>query len=412
MQQGITNTIEHLFRNEYGKLVAILTNKFGTTYLEVIEDAVQDTFIKAMRIWGYQNIPDHPTAWLVRVANNAIIDQLRRTRKNQYFSDAIIREGMAYDDEIATSREITDSQLKMIFACCDPVLSAEQQIILSLKFIGGFSNKELAEALLKKEEAVAKAFTRAKKKFKEQVQIVKTPVEMGLQSRLFVVLHVIYLLFSEGYATTSGSQILKKDICYEAMRLALLLRENKYCQHANLEALIALMCFHAARFDARMDDKGSLVDLKHQDRSKYSQELIQIGLNHLEQADTTTKFPSNYHLEAAVSYYHSSAKSFEATDWESILKCYDLLLRNQYSPMVALNRILPYGKVHGAQKALVSLQQLEKTSDFSSNALFYAIKAELEHEVGTVTFKKTLEQAIQLSTNELVKAHLKRKLLR
>ncbi len=411
MQKQLTNTIEHLFRNEYGKLVAILTSKFGTTYLEVIEDAVQDTFIKAMRIWGYQSIPDNPTAWLVKVANNAIIDQLRRTRKNQYFADTSLREGTDNDNEVATSAEITDSQLKMIFACCDPVLSAEQQIILSLKLIGGFSNKELAEALLKKEEAVAKAFTRAKKRFKEQVQIVKTPVEMGLQSRLFIVLHVIYLLFSEGYATTSGSQILKKDICYEAMRLALLLKENQYCNHSNLDALIALMCFHASRFDARMDDNGSLVDLEHQDRSKYSQELISIGLSHLEQADTTTKLPSNYHLEAAVSYYHCTAKNFAATDWNSILKCYDLLLRNQYSPMVALNRILPYGKVHGAKKALVKLQELGKTSDLSSNALFYAIKAELEHEVGIATFKKTLEQAIQLSNNELVKAHLKKKLL-
>lgn len=313
--------------------------------------------------------------------------------------------------EVHLDDVISDSQLKMIFACCHPSLSTEHQIILSLKLIGGFGNAELAKALLKKEGAVAKSFTRAKKKFKKEVQWPKVPVEMGLQSRLFVVLRVIYLLFTEGYSVTLGSQVLKRDICYEAMRLALLLRENPYCRHPNLEALIALMCFHAARFDARLDENGELVDLEHQDRSKYNQELIRIGMRHLRRAGNAESLSSNYHLEAAVSYYHCMAETFVATDWKSILQLYDLQLKAQHSPMVALNRIVPYQKVHGAEKALIELEALQKTTRYESSGLFYAIKAELLYEMGKkAEWKSSLKKAIDLTDNELVKRHLNRKL--
>lgn len=404
----LSHTVEHLFRNEYGKVVALLVHRFGASHLEAIEDVVQDTFIKAMRVWGYQNIPENPTAWLLKVGKNGMIDQLRKNRKNQNYTEATIPESGSNEEEPATLAEITDSQLKMIFACSDPALSTEYQIILSLKLIGGFSNKELAEALLKKEEAVAKAFTRAKKRFREEVQLVRVPVEMGLQSRLFVVLRVIYLLFSEGYATTTGSQILKKDICYEAMRLALLLRENKYCQHPNLEALIALMCFHASRFEARLDSNGELVTLEYQDRSQYNQELIRIGTYHLENAGTKDGLPSKYHLEAAVSFYHSTAKNFMDTNWKAILKLYDLHLHYQYSPMVALNRIVAFAKVNGSEKALVELENLSQRSDFSKLGLFYAIKAQILAESGR-EYKPVLRQAISLSKNDLVKMHLRKK---
>ncbi len=412
-QNNLTNTIDHLFRNEYGKVVAVLTNKFGVSNLELIEDAAQDTFLKAMKIWGYKSIPDNPTAWLYRVANNALIDVLRRNKKMDFFGSDYIE----LNGEDVTEREqtlddtISDSQLKMIFACCHPTLSQEYQIILSLKLIGGFSNKELAEALLKKEETVAKSFTRAKKKFREEVAFLQIPVQMGLQSRLFMVLQVIYLLFTEGYAATTGSQVLKRDICYEALRLALLLRENKYCKHPDLEALIALMCFHASRFDARLNDEGELVTLENQDRSKYNQELIQIGIRHLENSGTEDKLPSSYHLEAARSYYHCVAKTFEKTDWKSILHLYNLQLQRQYSPMLALNQIVPFAKVNGAKKGLVALKDLQEKTDFKNSGLFYAIKAALLLETNNKDeYKSTLKKAIELTENELIKKHLSKKL--
>ncbi len=408
-KKQLNDTVDHLFRNEYGKVLSLLTSKFGTSHLEAIEDAVQDTFLKAMRVWAYQEVPQNPTAWLYRVANNAMIDMLRKGKKIQYGETAYEKNAGEESREYASENEITDSQLKLVFACCDPVLSQEYQVILSLKLMGGFSNRELAEALLKKEETVAKSYTRAKKKFREQVQLLRFPVEMGLQSRLFVVLRVVYLLFTEGYSPTSGSNVLKKDICYEALRLALLLRKNKYCQHPNLEALIALMCFHASRFDARLDDTGELVTLEHQDRSHYNQELIRIGLYHLENAGTKDRLPSQYHLEAAVSYYHSVAKEFGKTDWKSILYLYDVHLQQQFSPMVALNRIVALGKVHGAKKALGALDAVSKRSDYSKTGLYYAIRAELLQELGDKNYKQELQKAIERTENDLVKRHLLKK---
>lgn len=413
MPQDHSTTIEHLFRTEYGKVVALLTHKFGTSYLEQIEDAAQDTFVKAMQVWAYQSIPDNPTGWLYRVASNRMIDVLRRGKKLEYreLEELQPKSNIEHSANLDLDQSISDSQLKMIFACCDPVLSQEYQIILSLKLIGGFSNKELAEALLKKEEAVAKSFTRAKKKFREEVQFLKVPVQMGLQSRLFQVLRIIYLMFSEGYAATSGSQIIKRDICYEALRLALLLQENKYCKHPNLNALIALMCFHASRFDARLAEAGELVTLEHHDRGKYNQELISIGIYHLENAGTLDRTPSEYHLEAARSYYHSTAKSFVQTDWNNILYLYEVQLKLYYSPMVALNRIIPFAKVHGPKEGLVELELLGQRANLENQGLYHAIRAELQSELNQPEKQQAaLKKAIDLTENELVKKHYKRKM--
>ena len=409
--KGLNHTVEHLFRKEYGKLVALLTNRFGASHLEQIEDVTQDTFLKAMKLWGYQEVPDNPTAWLYRVACNGLLDKFRKEGRMDLISDdfQFPEKGENTLNEISLEN-IQDSQLRMIFACCHPHLSQEHQLVLSLKLMGGFSNKELADALLKKEEAVAKSFTRAKKSFREKVKMIQIPVQMGLQTRLFQVLKVIYLLFSEGYSATTGTQFIKRDICHEAMRLALLLRENKYCKHPNLEALLALMCFHASRFDARMDSDGKLVSLEHHDRNQYNQELIQIGTFHLERAGDNDMMPSQYHLEAARSFYHSTAKNFEETDWKNILQLYDYQLKQQFSPMIALNRIVPFEKVHGAEKALKALNELTKKTDFGDTSLFYAIKADLLKTLQKTAYESTLQKAIDLTENELVKQYLQTKL--
>ncbi|MEO0570175.1 MAG: sigma-70 family RNA polymerase sigma factor [Bacteroidota bacterium] len=410
LKNHINKQLDHLFRNEYAKVIAILTKRYGVSHIEDIEDVVQETFVKAMKVWGYKSIPENPTAWLLKVASNGMIDLLRRQRKISKDADVTGRESLEKEADTMLKNEISDSQLKMIFACCDPKLSEEYQLILSLKLIGGFSNRELSEALLKKEETIAKAFTRAKKRFRDNVQFVKVPAEMGLQSRLFVVLRVIYLLFSEGYATTTGSQILKRDICFEALRLSLLLRENNYCKHPNLEALIALMCFHISRFDARIGDNGELVSLDNHDRSLYDQDLIQIGLLHLQHAQGHSTNPTNYLFEAAVSYEHCMANTFRATNWEAILKLYDLQVGNQPSPMAKLNRIVAVQKVHGPKKALVELEALTKAYDYEKVGLFYAIKSEILGELDHPDHNTILKQAISLTENTLLKEHLEKKM--
>ena len=405
--------VEHLFRNEYGKLMALLSQKFGVSQLEHIEDVLQDTFLKAMKVWSYGSIPNSPTAWLYRVSNNRLIDVLRRSQRTDYLvqNDLGLLNSQTENDDLFLDNTIVDSQLRMIFACCHPSLSQEYQIVLSLKLIGGFNNAEIANALLKKEETIAKAFTRAKRKLKNEINLNISPVQMGLQTRLFVVLRVLYLIFSEGYSATSGATVIKRDFCYEALRLALLLKDNKYCGHPNLEALIALMCFHASRFDARLDKNGQLVDLENQERTKYSQELIQIGICHLKRSKTKDNKPSHYHLEAARSYYHCIAENFEETDWSSILKLYDIQLKNQSTALIELNRVVAYYKVHGARKGLKELSLRENRFDFKTIGLYYAIKAELLLNTNEKIRSKTaLESAIRLSENELEKTHLEKKL--
>lgn len=404
--------VEHVFRHEYGKIISFLVHKFGPSYLETIEDGVQEALIKAMQVWGYSEPPKKPTAWLLRVANNNVIDNLRRDKKTT--NDDNVTEYVDYrqskHDEVYLNDIINDSQLKMIFACCHPSLSQEYQIILSLKLIGGFGNKEIARALLKKEETVAKSFTRAKKKLKANVKTLDIPIELGLKSRLNIVLKIIYLLFSEGYTTSSGESLIKRDICLEAIRLALLLSQNKYCNQPETHALISLMCFHTARFNARIDSNGDMVDLEHQNRALYDLELIRIAIQHLKQAGVD-EHPSEYHLQAAIAYCHCTAKSFAVTDWQSILRLYDLQLQKQYSPIVQLNRIVPFYKVHGAKKAMQELQRFEKSPHFIANALFYAIKAELlSDSKNWDSSKRALKNAIDLTQNKLERKHLQKKL--
>jgi len=404
--------VEHIFRHEYGKMISLLTYRFGPFHLERIEDAVQEALIKAMQVWGYKEPPQNPTAWLMRVAKNKLIDRLRKDNKMIHEDhDFIFEKELSVQQEVQLNDTINDSQLKMIFACCHPSLSREYQIILSLKLIGGFGNAEIARAMLKKEETVAKSFTRAKKRLKDNVKSLDIPIEIGLKSRLDIVLKVIYLLFSEGYAASSGEVLIKKDICTEAIRLASLLTNNKYCNQPEVHALIALMYFHTSRFDARIDSNGEMVDLENQDRKLYDKEQIQLGMKHLNLAKVKTAL-SDYHLQAAVSYFHCSAMNFENTEWKAILSLYDLQLKRQYSPILQLNRIVPFHKVHGAKRALVELNDFEKSPYFLGNALFYAIKAELLADLKkSKTSKEALKKAIELSQNELERNHLQKKML-
>ena len=278
--------------------------------------------------------------------------------------------------------------------------------------MSGFSNKEISKILLKKEETIAKSVTRAKKKFKNQIKTLEIPVEMGLSSRVQTVLKVIYLMFSEGYKAGFGTKVIKRDICFESIRLALLLLENKNTKSPKVYALISLMCFHAARFDARIDDQNELVTLEHQDRNRYDRRLIALGIEHLELASVNEKKPSSYHLQAAVSYYHCVAPTFDKTDWKSILHLYDLQLKISVSPILELNRVIPFYKIYGAEKGLKVLEDLNQKSYNIKNELYYSIKAEMFDELNDrKNFKIAIKKAIQMTKNEMEKKYLIKKLI-
>ena len=406
------NTLDHIFRHEYGKIIAILVHKFGPQNLEKIEDVVQDAFLKAMQVWGYQEVPKNPTAWLLRVANNGLIDVFRKDKKMQEHDDVLqlLKRFSSQQEEVELQNRIQDSQLKMIFACCNPALSQEYQLILSLKLIGGFSNKEISRALLKKEDTVAKSFTRAKQRFKDKIKTLDIPIEMGLISRINLVLKVIYLLFTEGYTASTGEVMVKRDICYEAIRLALLMTENESTDISEVHALIALMCFHTSRFDARADEKGDLIDLEHQDRSKYDQGLIRSGMRHFQMAQSKTAQNPLYYLQSAVSYYYCEAQRFEDINWKGILEIYDVQLRYSYSPIIRLNRVVPLYKVEGAKKGLKVLEDLFEDTNLENNSLYYSLKAQLLQELSrNKEAKEVYGKAIALTKNEIQKRHLTKK---
>lgn len=399
--------VDHFFRTEYGKAVSHLTNRFGSKNLELAEDSVQEALIKAMQTWPYAEIPQNPTGWILRVAGNKMIDQLRRDQKmvrqdvpekSEEFKDHILLEPM------------NDDMVRMMFACCHPSLSSEYQIILTLKILGGLSVREIASALVKKEETVAKGYTRAKKKFKkEEIKLILPPAN-EIENRLDMVLKIIYLLFNEGYKAAEGTELIREDLCKEAIRLNKVLLDSELCDTPSANALISMMLFQVARFKARIDAQGNIISLEDQDRSKWDQELINPGLEYLEKASDTGEL-NEYIIQAVISATHCQAKSFEETNWNSILRMYDLHLQINNNPIIALNRVIPLQKVHGTLLAFKELERLEATDFFEEYYLFYAIKAKFLEEIGNIELSKdAYKKALSLARNEREKTYLSQKI--
>ncbi|MEQ8904780.1 sigma-70 family RNA polymerase sigma factor [Ekhidna sp.] len=399
--------VDHFFRTEYGKAVSHLTSKFGASNLELAEDSVQEALIKAMQTWPYSQIPDNPTGWILRVARNKMIDVLRRDQKTSHQE---VPESAVEMKENLSFESINDDMVRMMFACCHPSLSQEYQIILTLKILGGLSIREISSSLLKKEETVAKAYTRAKKKFKQDEIKLHLPPAHEIEKRLEMVLKIIYLLFNEGYKSAEGDQLIRKELCDDAIRLNRVLLESEICNTPTTNSLMALMHFHASRFDARVDEHGDIITLEDQDRSKWDQNLISQGLIHLEHASDSPEV-NEYILQAAISAVHCQAPTFEDTNWNEILRLYDLQLQLTPTPIVRLNRIIPMEKVHGPMLAYSEIEELEETNFFDEYYLFYAIKSQILQNMGEILeAKKALARAIDLTKNEREKVYLQNKL--
>lgn len=390
-------TLDHLFRHEYARLVALFTNKYGAFRLDLVEDAVQESLYKAARQWSFQPMPDNPSAWLYRVVNNQVIDYLRKENRSVSYEQAGPSDPVA--DEMPEDKVIVDDQLRMIFACCHPTMKPTEQLMLSLKLLCGLSVKEIARALLKQEEATKRAITRAKIKFREEVGELKVPDGADLEDRLEAVLQVIYLLFNEGYKATEGNQLMKQDLCEEAIRLAFLLTNEPSCDKGELKALISMMLFKAARFPARTDEAGNLLTLENQDRSKYDEDHIKWAWQFLRDS---AKFQDSsvYQLEAAISCYYTTAATYEKTNWKAILGLYDTLVKLKPVPVVQMSRILVLSKVKGAEVALTEMEGLEDM--IQGNQSFLALKADLYAETGNwsaarVHLQKAIGQALNIA---------------
>src|ERR1700759_3533372 len=340
--------IPYLYRTEFRKITAVLCRSLGIEHISVAEDLVGDTFLLAAETWGLKGLPQNPAAWLYTVAKNKAKDLLKR---NALFSQKISPEIQKSSDEFDETeidlsvQNIRDSQLQMMFAICYPGIPPEAQIGLSLRIRCGFSIDEIADAFLTNKETINKRLYRAKERLKEDKVNIELPSDKEIDKRIENVLTTLYLLFNEGYYSSSHNSVLRKDLCLEAMRLTHMLTENENTNKPYVSALLALMCFHASRFEARVDSNDELVLYEDQDTSLWNKELILRGEYYLNRA-ATGNYLSKYHLEAAIAYWHT-VTGRDADKWSKILSLYNQLLITEYSPVAALNRTYALAKVYG-----------------------------------------------------------------
>jgi RNA polymerase sigma factor (sigma-70 family) len=329
MTPEVPQLVDHLFRREAGRMVAVLTRLLGTEHLGLAEDVVQEALIKALRTWPFRGVPDNPGGWLMQVAKNRALDLLRRdinlARKEEAlrgWTAALAGEG---DDEAL------DDQLRMIFICCQPAVPRDARVALTLKIVGGFGVPEIARAYLAKEATIAQRLVRAKRKIQE----IRPPFEVHaaaeLPAALDSVLEAIYLIFNEGWASSTGDDLIRQDVCGEAIRLARLVAGHPALDVPKAHALAALLLLQAARNPARVDPEGNLLLLSEQNRALWNREKIAAGLYHLDQAARGTDL-SAFHLEAGIAAAHAMAPSDEATDWPYILSLYEGLAGRRPQP--------------------------------------------------------------------------------
>ncbi len=368
----VTKVVDHLFRHESGKMVAVLTRVFGFANIEQAEDIVQDTLIRALETWKFGKIPDNPQAWLYRTAKNKAIDLIRRQKvKHKIESEIAPLLKSEYTlvpsmNEMFRENEIRDSQLRMMFACCHPSITIESQLTLMLKTLCGLSSKEIGNAFLSSEDTIQKRLYRTKEKIKEEHISLDYPGADSMPVRLDTVLKALYLLFNEGYNSSHPEKLIREDLCEEAIRLTILLTENPKTNLPQTNALLALMCYQASRFGARLDDKGFMVLLKDQDRTHWNKFLIERGNEYINRAAEGDMI-HEYHFEAAIASLHANAKSYDETNWSLILQLYNSLSNRTHNPMVAINRCIVLGEVEGYE---VAIDELEKIKGFGNNCYY------------------------------------------
>ena len=371
--------IDHLFRHEYGKMVAVLTRIYGLHNLSTVEDAVQDAFVQATTRWK-QHMPENPAAWLQTVAKNRAIDLLRKVQ-----SDIARLEKLPYGpaaitlNELFLDHEIEDSQLRMIFTACHPALKPHDQIAFALKTISGFNTREIASALLTKEETVKKRLARARNTIQKQNIAFDLPGPHKIPERLNRVLEVVYLIFNEGFHSGHKTNLVREDLCGEALRLIqLLLKKEEFRCEASY-ALLALLCFHAARLKAKIGPDNEPISLRDQDRSKWSPTLIQLGNAAMHKA-TLYDGVSSYQMEAGIIVEHLHAPNFDKTNWSKILQLYKKLNEHHPTPFNLLNQGIVLLQLKNFEAARRIMEQVQPGDLEQRGYLYYSLWAEY-HEL-------------------------------
>jgi RNA polymerase sigma-70 factor (ECF subfamily) len=349
----VPELVDHLFRREAGRMVAALTRVFGAENLALAEDVVQESLVQALRAWPFGGVPENPGGWLMRVAKNRALDLLRR-EANLARKEEAIRGWSASLVPDDPDGEAMDDQLRMIFICCQPAVPREARVALTLKTVGGFGVPEIARAYLAREATIAQRLVRAKRKIQEIRPPFEVPPPAELPAALDSVLEALYLMFNEGYAASAGEELVRQDVCAEAIRLARLVAEHPSLDLPKAHALAALLLLQAARNPARVDPEGNLLLLSEQDRDLWDQPRIAAGFHHLERAARGPEL-SIYHLEAGIAACHLAPGE---TDWPYILHLYDDLLVLKPSPVVSLNRAVALAMVEGPAAGIAAVEEI------------------------------------------------------
>jgi len=397
-------SLKQLFQQEFSKMVAVISKLYGLQHIEIAEDIVSETFLAAAETWGVKGIPPNPAAWLYTVAKQKTLYYFRR---NKILDEKIIPALKANQSEATEMEEldfsnqnIKDSQLQMLFAICTPAIASEAQIGLALRILCGFGIDEIAEAFLSNKETINKRLFRAKEKLRAEHINMEMPPEPEISERLDNVLHVIYLLFSEGYYSQTQNEILRKDFCLEAMRLGLLLTDYEKTNFPKTNALMALMCFHASRFDARQDKEDALILYEDQNEALWDKELIKQGIHFLSRSAEGNEV-SSYHLEARIAYWHCM-KQDTSEKWNEILQLYDQLLLVNYSPGVVLNRIYALYKAKGYKTALAEAEKLQ----INDSHFYFLLLGELYKHEDVGKAKTNFQKALSLAKTQTEKQEI------
>ena len=382
-ESEVSRLAERLFHEEAGKLVATLTRHFGIEHLQLAEDVVQEALVRALRLWPGNGVPKNPAAWITQTAKNFALDVIRRGKTFAGKEEGIIasmEQAAAHPDGSLGSvdeSDIRDDTLRLLFVCCHPHLAQEAQVALALKTLCGFSTVEISAAFLATEASIAKRLTRARERLQDDGIPFEIPSGPELSSRLEAVLQTLYLLFNEGYKASGGEQLVRSDLCHEAIRLLALLVEHPAGDRPLAHALLALMLFNSARLDSRVDAEGNLLRLDEQDREKWDADFIARGMRCLARS-ASGDLLSEYHLQAAIAACHCAARDYAATDWPQILALYDRLLEIDHSPVVALNRAIAVANVHGPSAGIAAVEAIHDRSKLETYYLFHAALGEFE----------------------------------